>query len=491
MRDRGVPLRSVDVFIGAVILVVSVIAAVFTGHWTVLLVPIIWSALAWLSTAPLLNRFAALVAATVLIPRYPLRIGFSLDDIVPAAAALCAIVLLVVWRPPRMPRPVEIAFAVWILAAAGSAIYNGHSTSSVMKLAANGVGRPVLWLLVVWTAYAATRKYGLRVLLIPIAVVAIIESVFVISTYAHCTEIHIGAVSEPTNRAVWESRRGLGVEQGAGTNVGVERIRCRATGTLGQSSNFLAAYFVTTLPVLVGATLISTKAEGSKINPRWIYLAGTILAVVGLFLTFTRAALPAGAAAVFITLAFAAPRRVLPILLIAAVVVAAFSFAVPQIRRRLTDQKADRLALWYSGLLIFKDHPLFGVGFGNYTTVQRSKPKYLKTPYGTPTSTSHNGFIGIAAEGGAFQAGAVLFLAVFVVVSGARASARARGTPEAALVAAAFGGACGFLAQNMTNTLLLVPAVATYFWLFNGILLGAVAQSEPNVLPEAAQVVHE
>ncbi|GAC1409000.1 MAG: hypothetical protein NVSMB57_01160 [Actinomycetota bacterium] len=464
-----VPLRASEMLIGVSILVASVIAAVATAHWTVLIVPIAWAAIAALSTISLPQRFCALAAATVLLPRYPLEVGFSVDDFVPSAAAICGILLLVRWKLPRMPRVIEAAFGVWLVAAAASAMFNGHGLSGFIRLAAPGIGRPLLWLIFVWTAYALAQRGGIRLLLIPVAVVAIIQSVFVIATYSGCTEIHIGAVAEPQNRAVWEARRGLGVEQGAGTNVGEQRIRCRATGTIGQSANFLAAFLVTAVPVIAGAAL---HAKG---RTRWIYAGGGVLAFAGLLLTFTRAALPAAALALFVMLAFAAPRRVLPTIVIISVLLAILVGAIPQVRKRLTDERADRLALWYSGALIFKDNPVLGVGFGNYRKVQLSNPRYLHTPYGEPTSTAHNGFIGIAAEGGVLQLGAVLVLAIAILIAGARAAARSRGTPNAPLIAAAFGGACGFLAQNMTNTLLLVPAVATYFWLFGGLLLGASA----------------
>lgn len=463
------PIRSSEIWIGAGVAATSVAASILTHHWTLLLVPFIWAAITLLSGMPLQRRFGILAASTVLLPRYPLAFGLSVDDIVPSAAAIAAILLLVRWKPPRMPRFIEAAFAIWILAAGASALVNGHSVGGMVKLAAPGIGRPVFWFLFTWTSQAIVRRGGIKMLLLPVAAVAIVQSIFVAGTYARCSEIHLGAVSQPENRQVWEERRGLGVEQGAGTNVGEQRIRCRATGTLGQSSNFLAAFLVTAIPATVGAALF---ARG---RVRWLYSAGAALTIVALFLTFTRAALPAAALAIFLTLLFAAPRRALPAFLIAGVLVVIVAGTIPQVRKRLTDDKADRLALWYSGGLIFADHPFLGVGFGNYRKVQLGNPKYLHTPYGEPTSTAHNGFIGIAAEGGIFQAGAVLTLAVAFVVAGARGAKRARGTPDAGLIAAAFGGLCGFLAQNMTNTLLLVPTVATYYWIFGGVALGALA----------------
>lgn len=464
-----------EVALGAMVTAAAAAAAVATGHWTALLAPAVWAAIVGLADLPLPRRFAALAAATVLLPRYPLGLGMSVDDLIPSAAAIAGVVLLARWGFPPLPRPVAIAFGVWICFGAASAVFNGDGIAGIVRLAGPGVARPLFWLVFAWTAAAVARRAGVATLLIPIAAIGIVQAVFAIAAYTRCGEIHLGAVSQPENEAVWDSRRPLGVEQGAGTNVGEQRIRCRATGTLGQSSNFLAAFLVTTLPVAAGAAI----AERRRLR-RAVYAAGTLAMAAAVVLTFTRAALLAVAAALAITLLFAAPRRAVPLLIAGAVLLVAATAAVPQLRRRLSDPANDRRALWYSGMLIFADHPVFGVGFGRYLAVQRSNPKYLDTPFGVPTTTAHNGFIAVAAEGGGPQAAAVLTLTGAVLGLGWRAARRARGSPDGPLVAAAFGGACGFLVQNMTNTLLLVPAVATYFWVLGGALVGLGARERAS-----------
>ncbi|HVL90998.1 MAG TPA: O-antigen ligase family protein [Actinomycetota bacterium] len=474
MATRPARLASPEPLVGAGLALAAIAGAMLLRQWTLLLVPFIWLAIAALSRAALPLRFAWLAAATVLLPRYPLGFGLSVDDLLPSAAAIAGVVLLARWGFPRLPRWMESAFAIWLVAAAASAVVNGQSLGEIARLAGPGVGRPVFWFVFTTTAAAIAGRLGVRAILIPIAAVAIIEAAFSIAAYTVCGEIHLGAVSRPENESVWDARRALGVEQGAGTNVGEQRIRCRATGTLGQSSNFLAAFLVTTLPVAAALTLAKRQRAGRL---RWG--AGTVALAAALVLTFTRASLIAVAIALLVTLLLAAPRRALPVVVIAGLVLGTASLAIPQVKRRLTDSANDRRALWWSGVAIFKDHPLMGVGFGNYREVQLSDRKYLDTPYGEPTSTAHNGFIAIAAEGGVVQAGAVLVLAGGILVLGWRASRSARGTPDAALVAGALGGCAGFLVQNMTNTLLLVPTVATYFWVMGGVLAGVAATGAP------------
>lgn len=74
---------------------------------------------------------------------------------------------------------------------------------------------------------------------------------------------------------------------------------------------------------------------------------------------------------------------------------------------------AERLAHWFAGLHMFLDHPLLGVGIGNYANAY---PQYFITIFTDPLGHAHNYYINIAAETGSIGLTAfVLFLlAVFV-----------------------------------------------------------------------------
>jgi O-antigen ligase len=450
----------------ALVTVVALGVAIARGRWTVLLVPVAWALVAILLRLPLAARFAALIGGVVLLPRYPLAAGLSVDDLIPAAAALVAIAYLVRERPP-LPKVVMVAFGIWVVAAAASAAVNANGFSNLVRLALPAVGRPILWLVLVWTAAGVAARSGMRTLASPVAGVAIVEALIACLAFAASLSINIGTPATPANREIWESRRPIGVEQTRGTSASKILIRSRATGTIGQSSNFLGAYIVTTLP-MIGA--MAALVKGRR---RLWYAAGGVAAFAALLLTFTRGALIAGVLGLVLFVVLALPRRALPWAIAALVVVGGAFLAVPQARARLSDVSSDRRALWYSGTKIFADNPVFGVGFGNYRKVQESNTaRYVNTPYGAAFSTAHNGILAIAAEGGAFQAGAVLFLVLFTLASGWRAVRGARGSPEVVLIAGAFAGVVAFLIQSMTNTLFLVPSVATYFWILSGALIG-------------------
>ncbi len=73
----------------------------------------------------------------------------------------------------------------------------------------------------------------------------------------------------------------------------------------------------------------------------------------------------------------------------------------------------ERLAHWIAGLHMFLDHPVLGVGIGNYPDAY---PKYFITIFTTSLGHAHNYYINIAAETGSI--GLIVFLlflfAVFV-----------------------------------------------------------------------------
>jgi O-antigen ligase len=74
---------------------------------------------------------------------------------------------------------------------------------------------------------------------------------------------------------------------------------------------------------------------------------------------------------------------------------------------------AERLAHWFAGLHMFLDHPLLGVGIGNYADAY---PQYFITIFTDPLGHAHNYYINIAAETGSIGliAFALFLLAVFV-----------------------------------------------------------------------------
>jgi O-antigen ligase len=76
---------------------------------------------------------------------------------------------------------------------------------------------------------------------------------------------------------------------------------------------------------------------------------------------------------------------------------------------------AERLAHWIAGLHMFMDHPVLGVGIGNYPDAY---PNYFITIFTTSLGHAHNYYINIAAETGSIGLIAFLLFLLAVFVAG-------------------------------------------------------------------------
>jgi O-antigen ligase len=81
-----------------------------------------------------------------------------------------------------------------------------------------------------------------------------------------------------------------------------------------------------------------------------------------------------------------------------------------------TFSTAERLAHWIAGLHMFFDHPLLGVGIGNYPDAY---PHYFVTIFTDPLGHAHNYYINIAAETGSIGLIAYLLFLLAIFFAGA------------------------------------------------------------------------
>lgn len=81
-----------------------------------------------------------------------------------------------------------------------------------------------------------------------------------------------------------------------------------------------------------------------------------------------------------------------------------------------TFSTAERLAHWIAGLRMFFDHPLLGVGIGNYPDAY---PHYFVTIFTDPLGHAHNYYINIAAETGSIGLIAYLLFLLAIFFAGA------------------------------------------------------------------------
>jgi O-antigen ligase len=218
-----------------------------------------------------------------------------------------------------------------------------------------------------------------------------------------------------------------------GPQVFVRDASLRVYGTFGQPNPF-AGYINIPLSIVLALTLLGRN---------WItrILAGTATILLGLveYLTQSRGGeLAIASALIFIILVGMPQIRVLmrigilaifgfvgalllgliplrifdPILRILGLV--QISFTQPSSQDYST---AERLAHWIAGLHMYFDHPILGVGIGNYPDAY---PQYFITIFRDPLGHAHNYYINIAAETGTI--GLIVYLlfllAIFVAAGG-------------------------------------------------------------------------
>jgi O-antigen ligase len=218
-----------------------------------------------------------------------------------------------------------------------------------------------------------------------------------------------------------------------GPQVFVRDASLRVYGTFGQPNPF-AGYINIPLSIVLALTLLGRN---------WItrILAGTATILLGLveYLTQSRGGeLAIASALIFIILVGMPQIRVLmrigiiaifgfvgalllgliplrifdPILRILGLV--QISFTQPSSQDYST---AERLAHWIAGLHMYFDHPILGVGIGNYPDAY---PHYFITIFRDPLGHAHNYYINIAAETGSI--GLIVYLlfllAIFVAAGG-------------------------------------------------------------------------
>lgn len=177
----------------------------------------------------------------------------------------------------------------------------------------------------------------------------------------------------------------------------------RASGFFGHPMTF-AGYFCIYLPVLLVCFL------EQQVSGKWRYLAGCsfVLSTVALLFNATRGAwLALMPVLLFILLYYLLKRNKLAMLCLALFILAGaglsqykpFTDRLATITNTKYQSNTERLLIWNSAYTMFKDHPVLGVGLGQYKDNYQKKyisPK-AKEPY---LSHAHNNFLQMLAENG-------------------------------------------------------------------------------------------
>lgn len=225
----------------------------------------------------------------------------------------------------------------------------------------------------------------------------------------------------------------------------------RAAGTFDQPNPF-AGYLNMTFPLAVALLAYRVFPRG----PLWLVVAAT---GGGILVSLSRGAELASICALVIMAAIALPRS-RPLIgfgiIVLGIIIAAGGIGlVPStITNSLAEQfgvanvdvanpspdnwaVAERLAHMESGLAMFADHPILGVGIGNYPAAY---PKYrVADVWQNALGHAHNFYINIAAEAGIIGFAAFAFLLVSALVICVRGYRRAKRPFDRAVALGALG----------------------------------------------------
>jgi len=222
-----------------------------------------------------------------------------------------------------------------------------------------------------------------------------------------------------------EAKRETLVLLGTGALVGLIGVIKLALGAPGENTRLgIFQFYMTTSQLMTIALLMLLPFVIHRRTPAKIRLAAGLALVpvaVSLYATVTRGAYLAAAAGIILIALVKNWKLLIPFALLVAGVIL---FAPPYVAGRLQSivdvhhpENASRLQLWATGLRIYADHPIVGVGDIDLGRLLR---QYADPGYPGQWGHLHNVALQILVTLGALGAVAVLFLFVRIVIVEAR-----------------------------------------------------------------------
>lgn len=236
----------------------------------------------------------------------------------------------------------------------------------------------------------------------------------------------------------------------------------RITSTM-SNPNGLGAYIVLTIfPIF----MLSFSKKEKKIDGKYFILAGIML--IDLLLTYSRNSL-IGFGIGFIVLAIICSYKILyalllfiPIFIFDKTIIYRFE----DISRELTS--GPRLKLWQIAGKMIKEHPILGVGNGNYVALYdeyvERYPEYAYQDY--HRFSSHNSYLKIQSELGIL--GSISFISVIIATLNTiiKTYKTTKDKYYKVFYMGVMASTIAFLCMNCLDNLFFSPQTTTYFWLF-------------------------
>ncbi len=288
----------------------------------------------------------------------------------------------------------------------------------------------------------------------------------------------------------------------------------RAFGTFGQPNPF-AGYLGLVLPLALGLATGAAVERGSlNVRPSFLFGAIALMLLAAILMSLSRGAWLAFFSAVSVMAVMVSGRSLVYLLLVLALVVillglGAFDVLPEAVTARLsiiTDYVrifdvrevtvtpenwaiVERMANWQAAWGMFTDHPLLGVGIGNYGVVY---PQYALEGWENTTGHAHNYYLNLLGETGIIGLGAYLVFWLTTFVYAGKALAKVKQARQGYGVISKYGVVLGVLGTMVALSVhslfdsLYVHSMVAQIGLTLG-LMAAIANTADDETPVGPQ----
>jgi len=450
---------------GAMLVGVVLGLALTSNSWKIVITAVGWTAL---MGAILLDPLLGLLLWVVVSPYAPfVHLNFSLGAGIPdlgldrvAAGLFCMVMLAQVARRRRRLAPLTALDGAILLFAMALVMSARAATGGTFTALQNILDAWLVPLLIYYLAKNLVRdQRGMRRV---IAALALIGSYLVLLTvYEHLTGNEVFVV--------------FGRFSSYGENL--KRIN-----SLLQNPAYMALALNMVLPFAVRASLTARDRTG-----RWGY-ALAALAVLGTVVSlYNRAGWLSGLLVLLVSAAYHRPLRKWLLLAVVIIVpVAALSWGMVSDSALFSDRLTYGLSVDYrvrameAALQLVASQPLFGVGFGSFSTLSLTQGLLTKVTANYWVPTTHNSYLDVLASAG--LSGMVPYVAIFLIIAWQSWRLYRRQSQEPAvdrgLIVALWCVFLVFAVTIATVDVVAAPFCSMVFWLIVGSVMGS--QSWPT-----------
>lgn len=168
---------------------------------------------------------------------------------------------------------------------------------------------------------------------------------------------------------------------------------------------------------------------------------------------------------------------------------------MPSVFERVRDltnnsQNESRIKLWKTAIMMIKEHPIIGVGNGNYISrYNEYVNKYKGLSYNAYTRyTTHNSYLKIQSELGIIGIATFLFILITSLLRVKKLFTITNDKFIRAFYMGALASMIAFYFMNISDNLFFVPKATTYFWFLvataESILKSTINNINPGVMEE-------